>query len=190
MLNMAHPEDAHLMSELMQSLGPLNKPIIMRWIGKDKVIRWMESRLVTVYDKSKQLVAVEGLTRDITERKRSIAENRKLISKSHKRGGGCAIYHQARSTWIHIHFHQREHPSNDWSEEAILNQLAFNKLMTDLLTRFAICTGNEVDIAIQLGLQKITEFIDGDHATVSYVAKKTQILGAFFTSGMLPMSNP
>ena len=77
MLNMAHPEDAYLMAELMQSLGPLDKPVIMRWIGKDGVVRWMESRIVPVYDESKQLVAVEGLTRDITERKLAEGELRK-----------------------------------------------------------------------------------------------------------------
>ena len=71
MLNMAHPDDAHLTAELMQSLDPLDKPIIMRWIGKDSVVRWMESRIVPVYDEANQLVAVEGLTRDITERKQA-----------------------------------------------------------------------------------------------------------------------
>lgn len=71
MLNMAHPDEAYQMAELIQSLGPLNKPITMRWIGKDGVVRWMESRIVPIYDENEQLVEVEGLTRDITENKRA-----------------------------------------------------------------------------------------------------------------------
>ena len=40
----------------------------MRWIGKDGGVRWMESRVVPVYDAAGRLVAVEGITRDMTER--------------------------------------------------------------------------------------------------------------------------
>ncbi|HBY09189.1 MAG TPA: hypothetical protein DEH22_15955 [Chloroflexi bacterium] len=91
MLNMAHPDDAHLMAELMQSLGPLSKPIIMRWVGKDGVIRWMESRLTPVYDQSEQLIAVEGLTRNITERKQAeenLKESEEIYRKAIEIAGG------------------------------------------------------------------------------------------------------
>jgi len=43
----------------------------MRWTCKDDVIRWMESRLLAVYDAEGRLVAVEGITRDITARKQA-----------------------------------------------------------------------------------------------------------------------
>jgi len=71
MLNMTHPDDADLMIELMQSLEPPDKPIIMRWIGKDNVVHWMESRIVPIYDEENQIIAVEGLTRDITVRRQA-----------------------------------------------------------------------------------------------------------------------
>ena len=47
------------------------------------------------------------------------------------------------------------------AEKAIQEQLTFNKLLTDLLTRFAICSGDEIDAAIHVSLHKIVEFIGG-----------------------------
>jgi PAS domain S-box-containing protein len=69
MLNMAHPEDRQIMVSFLGSLTAPNKPFAMRWIGKDGVVRWMESRVVPVYDAAGQLTAVEGITRDMTERR-------------------------------------------------------------------------------------------------------------------------
>jgi PAS domain S-box-containing protein/putative nucleotidyltransferase with HDIG domain len=71
MINMAHPDDAMLMAEYLQSRQPPNAPLNMRWLDKHGVLHWMESRLVPIYDKANQLVAVEGITRDITERKQA-----------------------------------------------------------------------------------------------------------------------
>ncbi len=69
MLNMIHPDDMNLMSSYMQSLTPPNGPLFARWIGKDGVTRWMESRIAPVKNAGGQLIAFEGITRDITERK-------------------------------------------------------------------------------------------------------------------------
>lgn len=69
MINMAHPDDAWVMAEYLQAKQTPKEPLFMRWIGKDGLTRWMESRIVPVYDSNEQLVAVEGITRDITERK-------------------------------------------------------------------------------------------------------------------------
>lgn len=69
MFNMIYPEDLPLMMGYIQSLTPPTDPMMMRWVGKDGIIRWMESRIVPVVDGDGQLVAVEGITRDITRRK-------------------------------------------------------------------------------------------------------------------------
>jgi len=69
MLNMAHPDDTWIMTEYLQARQTPREPLFMRWIGKDGSTRWMESRIVSVYDSTEQLIAVEGITRDITERK-------------------------------------------------------------------------------------------------------------------------
>jgi|GEM_PF-1444256 len=71
MLNMAHPDDAGLMANYLQQRTPPEQPLFMRWIGKDGATRWMESRITPVHDAVGRLVAVEGITRDITARKRA-----------------------------------------------------------------------------------------------------------------------
>jgi PAS domain S-box-containing protein len=71
MLNMAHPDDTGIMIDYMQKRTPPDRSLLMRWIGKDGVTRWMESRIMPVYDADGQLAAVEGITRDITERKQA-----------------------------------------------------------------------------------------------------------------------
>lgn len=70
MFSMIYPEDIGLMANYMQSLTLPDGPLYARWIGKDGVTRWMESRLIPILDASGQMIAVEGITRDITDRKR------------------------------------------------------------------------------------------------------------------------
>src|SRR5450830_619789 len=71
MLTMVHPDDAALMAGMMEPLSPPDEPMLMRWIGKDGVTRWMESRIVPVRDSEGRLLAVEGITRDVTERRQA-----------------------------------------------------------------------------------------------------------------------
>ncbi len=71
MLNMIHPDDKDLMVSYTQSLTLPEEPLFVRWIGKDGVTRWMESRIVPIKDVDGQLIAVEGITRDISARKQA-----------------------------------------------------------------------------------------------------------------------
>ncbi|MHC1771776.1 MAG: PAS domain S-box protein [Flexilinea sp.] len=71
MMNMIHPEDAHIMGKMIGDLHVPELPITLRWIGKDGKIRWMESRLVRICDNAGNLIAVEGITRDITNQKKA-----------------------------------------------------------------------------------------------------------------------
>jgi PAS domain S-box-containing protein len=73
MLNMIHPDDANLMSSYIQSLAPPDESLFARWIGKDGVTRWMESRIAPVRSADGRLIAIEGITRDITARKQAEA---------------------------------------------------------------------------------------------------------------------
>jgi signal transduction histidine kinase len=81
MINMAHPDDAMMMAEYLQSRQPPGQPLIMRWLDKHGATHWMESRLVPIYDKANQLVTVEGITRDISDRKQAEIEREKLITE-------------------------------------------------------------------------------------------------------------
>ena len=52
------------------------------------------------------------------------------------------------------------------AEVSLLNQLAFDELMTRLLTRFATCAYNEVDTSIEMGLKEIADFMGAEYADI------------------------
>jgi response regulator RpfG family c-di-GMP phosphodiesterase len=57
------------------------------------------------------------------------------------------------------------------AENTILRQLAFDGLMTRLLSRFAACSYDEVDISIEIALQEIAEFLGGDFADILFLSE-------------------
>jgi PAS domain-containing protein len=52
------------------------------------------------------------------------------------------------------------------AEESLLNELAFDELMTSMLTSFAVSSYEEMDDAIIASLQKIAEFFGGEFADI------------------------
>jgi PAS domain S-box-containing protein len=62
-----HPDDRHLIDEAFRSPESLNT---IRWLGKDGGVIWIEQRTKAIYDGAGELVAIEGIARDVTERKR------------------------------------------------------------------------------------------------------------------------
>jgi PAS domain S-box-containing protein len=48
----------------------VNHSIVVRWVRKDGGIIWSETRNLPVYDENKILVAIEGISRDITQSKK------------------------------------------------------------------------------------------------------------------------
>ena len=76
MLDIVDPQDVEQIRRAIESPPLPDEPILMRWTCKDDVIRWMESRLLAVCDADGRLVAVEGITRDISARKQAEEEVR------------------------------------------------------------------------------------------------------------------
>ena len=62
-----HPGDRHLIDEILRSPQPL---ITIRWLRKDGAMIWIEQRIKAIHDGTGELVAIEGIARDVTERKR------------------------------------------------------------------------------------------------------------------------
>jgi PAS domain S-box-containing protein len=60
-----HPDDRHLIDEVLSSPG---SHITIRWFHKDGRVIWIEQRNKPFYDEAGELVAIEGISRDITER--------------------------------------------------------------------------------------------------------------------------
>jgi PAS domain S-box-containing protein len=69
-LKLVHPDDRELLKQVM--LAPDDKqPVVIRWVHKNGVVLWTEHRNVPVYDNAGRLAAIEGIVRDITERRRT-----------------------------------------------------------------------------------------------------------------------
>lgn len=73
-----HPEDVHLLGDSenlikkKQKLRSVKGPdVTVRWIKKDGTIIWTETRNKPVFDSEMRLVAIEGISRDITKQKLS-----------------------------------------------------------------------------------------------------------------------
>ena len=73
-----HPDDRHILEEAAQGKNNPNQPIVLRWVRKDGSTLWTEQRNVSIFDETGNLVAIEGVARDITGRKRVEWENHLL----------------------------------------------------------------------------------------------------------------
>lgn len=79
-----HPEDRHILQEVMEKQH-FFEPVILRWIKKDGTIIWTEQRNVPVYNEAGELIAIEGIARDITYRKHYEEEILKLNAELERR---------------------------------------------------------------------------------------------------------
>jgi PAS domain S-box-containing protein len=68
---LVHTDDRHLLEAVGKGDKPPGIPFSLRWVRKDGTFVWTEQQSVPIYDESRNLVAVEGIARDITERKRA-----------------------------------------------------------------------------------------------------------------------
>lgn len=69
LLELTHPEDRHFWDHLLPQTRDLAVSLTLRGIHKEGKTIWVELKNSPVYDQSGQLIAIEGIARDITERK-------------------------------------------------------------------------------------------------------------------------
>jgi hypothetical protein len=73
-LKLVHPDDRGRLEGFPRAGEGLTQPVVVRVRRKDGSIVWVEQRNVAVHDESGALIAIEGIARDITERKRAEEE--------------------------------------------------------------------------------------------------------------------
>lgn len=66
---LVHPDDRVKLEKLTEGNEVFSNPIQLRWVKKDGSIVWTEQVNVPVVDDKGTLLAIEGIARDITERK-------------------------------------------------------------------------------------------------------------------------
>jgi PAS domain S-box-containing protein len=77
-ISLIHPEDRALVENLMQSP---ESPLLLRCRHREGRLVWIEQRNKPVRDDSGDLVAIEGIARDVTSRKSAERERERLLSR-------------------------------------------------------------------------------------------------------------
>lgn len=68
--SLIHSEDRKLFENFIRDPSSSHdSPLTLRLVQKDKTILWIEQKCVPIYDKTGNLIALEGIIRDITARK-------------------------------------------------------------------------------------------------------------------------
>ena len=67
-LNLIYQKDRSLLPAVMPGAS-LTEPLSLRWVRKDGTVVWVEHRNVPFYDQAGNVIAVEGIAREVTERK-------------------------------------------------------------------------------------------------------------------------
>jgi PAS domain S-box-containing protein len=65
-LKLVHPDDRALLDEVTRR-APNSDPLVIRWTRKDGKTIWTEQRDVLVYDEAGEVVALEGIAREIPD---------------------------------------------------------------------------------------------------------------------------
>ncbi len=65
-LKLVHPDDRHILEKMSNGEDEIRKHQIFRWIKKDRTLIWIEQRNIPIYNELGELVAIEGIARDIT----------------------------------------------------------------------------------------------------------------------------
>jgi PAS domain S-box-containing protein len=65
---LGHPDDRYLLKYVMDEEIP-EEPVVLRWIKKDGSVIWAELQITPGYDEKGELIAIDGVARDITKRK-------------------------------------------------------------------------------------------------------------------------
>ena len=75
-LRLVYPEDRPILEQMRRGHVP-TEPVVLRWVRRDGSLVWTEQLNTPVYDAAGRVIALEGVARDITERKRAEEELRR-----------------------------------------------------------------------------------------------------------------
>jgi len=80
-IKIVHPEDRALLEKTFSDPDFFRRPLEMRLVGKNGESVWMEQIVVPLYDEDGNLIALDGIARDITERKRASQKIEDLLNQ-------------------------------------------------------------------------------------------------------------
>ncbi|MEW6059786.1 MAG: PAS domain S-box protein [Actinomycetota bacterium] len=73
-LKIVHPDDRKTLESMFDSPDAAMEPLVVRWVRKDGTVLWTEIQVVPIRDEAGTVVALHGISRDVTERLRAEEE--------------------------------------------------------------------------------------------------------------------
>jgi PAS domain S-box-containing protein len=80
-LKLVHPDDRHILEAFLRAPESADRVLTLRWISRDGRVMWTEQQITLFYDDQGELAAIEGIGRNITERK----EMEDMLKRSEER---------------------------------------------------------------------------------------------------------
>jgi len=73
-MKLVHPDDAPRLAAIAADPESIENPLVVRWIRRDGEVIWTEQSNTPIYDQDGNVVAIEGIARDVTERQKTQEE--------------------------------------------------------------------------------------------------------------------
>jgi PAS domain S-box-containing protein len=150
--SLVHPDDAGLIEDVLRSDRPVS--VVARWRRRDEQLIWVELRGVPVFDEEGELVAFEGIFRDVTEHVNARAErerNFELLRRGDEERGLLL------SRLVHAQEEERRLIAQDLHDDSIqvLSALAMRlELLADTLDDPTVLS--QLSVATQTARSVIT----------------------------------
>lgn len=100
---LVHPEDLPILKSFFEN-KIITEPVVLRWRKKDGSIIWTEQLNVPIYDENGEIVGLQGIARDITERKKAEESLRESEEKFRKlaESTNTAIFIYKKTKFIYV----------------------------------------------------------------------------------------
>jgi len=178
LFNLIYEEDDPLLQELIDPGTDLAKTVTLRWVHKDGSIRWTEQRCVLMRDEAGHVLVIEGIVRDITDRKRLEEETRKAdllrieLEKEKE-------LNQLKEQFISVVSHEFRTPLTVIMTSGELVEQYYDRLPTEKRLGHLRQIQNQVHILIAL-LDDVLDFSKAQAGKLEF-SPKTLDVGAFCT---------
>jgi PAS domain S-box-containing protein len=78
MVKLVHPNDRPIVHQVL-ARGVGRVPVIVRWVRKDGAVVWIEQRNTPVFNRKHELIAIEGIAREITDPANGARSNVRVV---------------------------------------------------------------------------------------------------------------
>ncbi len=164
--NVIHPDDRPELERLaLSSPTGLNQPLTLRWLHRDGHAVWIEQRMVPVLDENGEMIAVENISRDVTEQRRleqQLLQSQKMDAIGRLAGGIAHDFNNLLGVTLgYIDVLEREVPDTEKTREA-LDAISDVSQRAATLTRQLLAFGRrELARPRTLDLNRVISELDG-----------------------------